>query len=211
MVSGEFFLRCRPNGGGVVLARSLYVTLFIYGIALALKSYTTTGATFGFSLPELFHQINSTIPWAGAIFAGVYVAFYTRYSNQWSYLASTYNQITAAKAPLAGHFSCNNRILVVWQAGFITDAFTLHLDRKEIFKGIIASLLKDDVIKEEVFDNFSDKELEEFKNRHSLGESNQRTQTRCAGFHRRLRALLLPMRFSAPKTTPRSSAPAGRA
>lgn len=165
-LSGEFFLRKKPNGGGIVLARSTFVSLWLYSIALFLKSYTDTGANFAFSASELKTDINATLPWLGAIFAAIYAAFYTRYSNQWSYLATTYNQFMAAKTSIPAGSYIAKRSLVYWQAGFVSDAFTLHLDRKPIFKGVIDHLLKDPVVCREILANFSDKELEEFTRRH---------------------------------------------
>jgi len=164
--SGEFFLKRRPNGGGVVFARSIYVTLLFYSVALALKSATDSGAILSFSFPELTHDINETIPWAGAIFAGVYAAFYTRYASQWSYLASTYNQLMAAKSSITQDQADSNQSLINWQAGFVSDAYTLHLDRKPIFKGGSDNLLNDEKVKAVILSNFDGEDLEEFSRRH---------------------------------------------
>lgn len=165
-LSGEFFLKPRPNGGGVVLARSICVTFLLYIVALAAKSSTDLCATLSFSFVELQHDVNDTIPWAGAIFAGVYAAFYARYSSQWSYLASTYNQLMAAKSSMSQEVASGNQPLISWQAGFVSDAYTLHLDRKPIYMGVIAHLLADENIKAEILNNFDGVDLEEFKRRH---------------------------------------------
>jgi len=166
ILSGEFFLKRHSNGGGVVLARSIFVTLLFYIVALALKSTTDSGATLSFSFSELTHDVNETIPWAGAIFAGVYAAFYTRFSNQWSYLASTYNQLMAAKSSITQDQANSNQSLINWQAGFVSDAYTLHLDRKPIFKGIIDHLLSDEKVKDAILKNFDGDDLKEFERRH---------------------------------------------
>ena len=59
-----------------------------------------------------------------------------------------------------------NKSLVNWQAGFVSDCFTLHLDRKPIFQGVITELMKDATLKKAIIDNFSDGEKEEFMRRH---------------------------------------------
>jgi hypothetical protein len=165
-LSGEFLLKRRANGGSVVLWRSIFVTALVYLLAVALKSLTDDGATFSFSFLELRREVNGTIPWAGALFAGVYAAFYARYSNQWSYLASTYNQIMAVKAEIGHRQATNNLALLSWQAGFISDAFTVHLDQKPIFKGVIEQFLNDQDIRSRVLKNFNGEEREEFIRRH---------------------------------------------
>lgn len=170
-LSGEFLLKRHPNGGGIILARSSYVTFLLYLVALAIKSSTDSGSNLSFSFSELIRDVHATIPWAGAIFAGVYASFYTRYSNQWSYLASTYNQLMAAKCSVTKEQASANDSFINWQAAFASDAFTLHLDRKEIFKGVIDHFLTDQIIKKAILANFSDKELDEFERRHGLESS----------------------------------------
>ncbi len=88
LLSGECLLARRPNGGGVILARSIYVSVIVYAVSLIIKSGTEPEAMLSFSFAELKRNINETIPWVGTIFAGVYAALYTRYSSQWSYLVS---------------------------------------------------------------------------------------------------------------------------
>ena len=168
VLSGEYLLHSRPNGGGVVLARSSLVSFMFYGVALIFKEVLTPGALFEFSQIAFKNAVGTTIPWFGAIFAATYASFYARYSSQWTYLANTYNQFMAVKASAQSQsIGVNtNKSLVNWQAGFVSDCFTLHLDRKPIFEGVIAELMKDPLLKQEILDNFSDDEREEFVRRH---------------------------------------------
>ena len=168
LLSGENLLHNRPNGGSVVLARSILVSLIIYGAVLTLKEVLKPGALFEFSQIAFKNAIDTTIPWFGAIFAATYASFYTRYSSQWTYLANTYNQFMAVKASMSPKLtSANaNQSLVNWQAGFVSDCFTLHLDRKPIFKGVITELMKDAILRKAILENFSDGDIDEFLRRH---------------------------------------------
>ncbi|KER81306.1 hypothetical protein [Xanthomonas arboricola] len=141
-LSGEFLLRSRPNGGTAVLFRSLWVTTLICAMVLPIKSYCAADTELAFSAAQLKVELGQMIPWFGAVFAGTYAAFYSRFAAQWSYLASLYNQITAtiASAP-AGHFP--NEALIGWKAAFIEDAQDLHLARKSMFASVIKGFLQD--------------------------------------------------------------------
>ncbi len=68
-----------------------------------------------------------------AVFGGVYLALYARFSSQWAYLASLYNQIKQTEAT-AG---VNVDVLASWKAGFIEDAENLHLACKSSFAPVI--------------------------------------------------------------------------
>lgn len=140
-LAGEFFLRNRPNGGTAVLLRSLWVTSLICAIVLPIKSYFAAGTELVFSAAQLKVEIGQMIPWFGAVFAGAYAAFYTRFAAQWGYLAALYNQLmaTLASAP-PGQFP--NQTLIDWNAAFIEDAQDLHLARKSMFASVIRELLQ---------------------------------------------------------------------
>jgi hypothetical protein len=140
-LSCEFVLRRMPNGGTAVLIRSSIISLFLYLIAIALKSRIAPGATWHFDSAAFRMLIAETIPWFGAIFAGVYVALYSRFASQWNYLASLYNQImqTAVANPPNG--ISHESALRLWQAGFIEDAEGLHLAGKPMFASVIRSML----------------------------------------------------------------------
>ena len=143
----EFVLRYMPNGGKAVLLRSLALTLFLYLVAIAVRSFTRDGSTFEFSLDQLLREIHDTIPWAGALFGGVYLALYSRFSSQWTYLAALYNQLMEASLRQdEENFSDEN--YAAWQAAFIEDAVRMHLATKEGFIGAIRMMLDDESVVE---------------------------------------------------------------
>ena len=99
-VSGEKFLDWfkRPNGGGMVFFRSLWVTFLIFWMALWLRSVFRATWPLTFVPSQLFHGLPETLPWIGAIFAFTYAALYARFSSQWTYLAGFFNQISQTQA-----------------------------------------------------------------------------------------------------------------
>lgn len=140
ILSAEFLFDKRANGGTVVLFRSLWVTAIVYTVALLVKEVTDPASIpWTWSVRSLVTAIYETIPWIGAIFAGAYVAFYTRFSSQWTYLAGLYNQILQAQAASPAPKS---KTLDVWWAAFIEDALELHLATKPMFAALIRYLLK---------------------------------------------------------------------
>jgi hypothetical protein len=102
-LSCEFVLKRMPNGGTAVLLRSVLISIGLYLVVIAFKSRITPGATWSFDSAVFRSLLADTIPWFGAIFAGVYVALYSRFASQWNYVASLYNQImqTAVQHPRA--------------------------------------------------------------------------------------------------------------
>lgn len=170
-LSGEYMLKSKPNGGDIVLLRAIHSTFFIYLMTILLHEITKPNAILTFSQEELISAVHKSIPWLGAIFAATYATFYTRYSSQWTYLANTYNQFMAVKSVQNDHVMNLDheaaKALNNWMAGFVSDCFTLHLDRKPIFKGIIENLMKDEKIKELILGNFEGEEKQEFIRRHS--------------------------------------------
>lgn len=147
LLSGEFLLRYIPNGGTVVLLRSVLVTVIAYVCALAAWSYLRENATLTFSPKQLSMDIRETFPWTGAIFAGSYAALYSRFSAQWSYLADLFNQISAASVTLEceggleGKDNKPNDAMAHWKAAFIEDAMNLHLEKKIAFTNAVAQML----------------------------------------------------------------------
>ena len=55
----------------------------------------------------------------------------------------------SVKCGIAQNDQLSNKTLINWQVGFIADAHTLHLDSKELFAGVIRSLLAQTAILEE--------------------------------------------------------------
>ncbi|MGH9256831.1 MAG: hypothetical protein ACRD3C_19900, partial [Vicinamibacterales bacterium] len=90
--------------------------------------------TWDFSGTELRLQLVETLPWFGAVFAGMYTALYARFASQWGYLAGVYNQIKAAEC----RGQCDANALAEWKAGFIEDAQELHLATKPAIASILS-------------------------------------------------------------------------
>lgn len=136
-----------PNGGKAVLLRSLLISAYIYLIAIGIKSATAEASTFEFSLSQLMGEVNLTIPWAGAIFGGTYIALYSRFSSQWSYLADLYNQQISAALTLSDE-QLNSVNYAIWQAAFIEDAVCMHLATKTGFSNAILAMLNEKSIRD---------------------------------------------------------------
>ena len=133
ILSAEWLLKKRPNGGTAILLRSLWIALIIYFSVLALRNVIDPGRSWNASWQELRAQLVATIPWFGAIFAAAYAALYSRFASQWSYLAGFYNQIKATECK----GECAVTPLAEWKAAFIEDAEELHLASKPVFASII--------------------------------------------------------------------------
>lgn len=143
-LSLEFLLARRANGGGVILARSLTMSIQAYALALLVKESLAPNATLVFSLEALKAAIVETIPWYGAIFAGAYAALYSRFSAQWTYLADLYNQIMAVQCSGAS----DAEAVVLWKAAFMEDADDLHLATKPMFASVINAMLAEKPVRE---------------------------------------------------------------
>jgi hypothetical protein len=146
-LSGEFLLSRTSNSGFIVFIRSVLVALILYAIAVAMKSYTREEAILSFSSSQLRKEIAETIPWFGAVFAGAYASFYARFSSQWNYLASLYNQIMSTRCSMTETQLGSCQDLIHWEAGFIEDAMDLHLACKPMFFPMVKMLLEDERVK----------------------------------------------------------------
>lgn len=144
LLTGEWLLNGRPNGGDVILVRSLLISLVLYIPAMALHSWAGSGWSFDFDLHALGQEVHDTLPWIGAIFAGAYVALYTRFSAQWSYLADVHNQIMAAECAIADPTTRQRKNLDIWEAAFVEDAVSLHLAMKKGFAELVWDHLQDE-------------------------------------------------------------------
>lgn len=152
LVSGEFMLDVGyrygyANGGTMIFLRSVWVTLWLFLLALLLHSGTYADWTWNVCLWRLDatkfkKEIANNVPWLGAIFAGAYVALYTRFSAQYSYLQQAYNQLmeTSASAP---RDECASEVIHSWWAAFIEDAQDLHLATKGSFAVAIWFMLEE--------------------------------------------------------------------
>lgn len=127
--SAEFFLeKTGANGSDIIIARSFFVTLWI-GIVVFFRWFILNGSfcTDNFSL-------TSTLTWLALLFGAVYTSLYVKFSSQWSYLATLYNQIKQVEIQIHSNEKISEsalKLLSEWKAGYIEDAFTLHLYAKK--------------------------------------------------------------------------------
>ena len=103
---------------------------------------------------QLLRDFGETIPWLRAVFAGVYIALYTRFAAQFSYLANVYNQMMATQAMIKDPDS--NEKIRRWKTGLVEDAQDLHLATKPMFATIVWHLLLDEHIVKEFDESVSD-------------------------------------------------------
>ncbi|HEY4320120.1 MAG TPA: hypothetical protein VGM77_02990 [Gemmatimonadales bacterium] len=150
VLSGEWMLTFksrRPNGGSVILARSLWCAGIVYGLILIFRDLIDPSLSWRPSVLAARQQLLETLPWFGAIFAACYASLYSRFSAQWTYLAALYNQIVATQIGVAGSGKAGvTEMLVHWKAGFIEDADDLHLATKPVFANAIRLWLEDEAI-----------------------------------------------------------------
>lgn len=146
-LSAEWILKHRANGGDAVLLRTLFISSWLYLLAIAIRSYSEPGALLSFSIPEFKQQIGETLPWLGAILGATYAALYSRFSSQWAYLANLYNEQMAYSCSLPeGELYYEN--FTAWQAAFIEDAMLTHLATKKGFNVAIYEMLQEeDIVK----------------------------------------------------------------
>jgi hypothetical protein len=131
----------QPNGGDIVLLRAVCVALEMVLVTLILMNVLDPCLSWYFSVHALQTQLIELSPWFAAATGAVYAALYTRFSSQWSYLATLYNQIKQTEVQLLGNtaegVSNAKDKLAQWKAGYIEDAQDLHLHTKPNIAGII--------------------------------------------------------------------------
>lgn len=142
LISGEWILDTRSNGGLVILMRTAWISAFVYALAILLAEAANPKATPCFSFEELRERISETVPWLGAIVGAVYAALYARFSSQWQYLAQLYNQLMQVGMDV-GKPGFNQVRWNNWRAAFIEDAYSLHLACKPMFAAAINQMLSD--------------------------------------------------------------------
>jgi len=132
-----------PNGGGIIALRSLLTSAYIYLGVIVAEHLIDPDRSWVPSWIEFRIHVVNTLPWFGAIFAGVYAAFYTRFASQWTYLSGVYNQIKAAEC------SCGVKsdALAEWKAGFLEDSEVLHLSTKELFASIVHAWAREENVR----------------------------------------------------------------
>ncbi len=133
LISGEWVVTgcLKTNGGDAILFRTCWVTLLV-AVAVVGIRLQWVHAPNGDEIAVTQHLLDVG-GWLSAVFGGVYLALYARFSSQWAYLASLYNQIKQTEAT-AG---VNPAVLASWKAGFIEDAENLHLACKSSFAPVI--------------------------------------------------------------------------
>ena len=130
------------NGSTVIITRAFLTAAELWIVALALRNVLDPSRSWTFSSIELRNQLIGTASWFATIFAALYVAYYARFSSQWTYLAGVYNQIKAAECK--GSLDTGGKLaLADWKAGFIEDAEELHLATKPMMAAIISVWAED--------------------------------------------------------------------
>lgn len=157
LLSGEWMLNSRPNGGTVIFLRALWVTALVYCAAIVVKVLFSCPSGCSELLTVAGNAARSSfLPFAAGTFAFAYTALYARFASQWSYLASVYNQIMAAKVATSSRswlatvqdVRTESEALQKWQAAFIEDAEELHLATKPMFANVILSMLEKPGVRE---------------------------------------------------------------
>lgn len=157
-LSGEWMLGSgRPNGGDVVIFRTVWVGLLLILLMAAIKTSATP-------LPSVCAFVESA--WGKAlemlrssegpvIFGAVYAALYARFASQWTYMANLYNQIKQAEVTMqpatAGQSASVQTspplaALAQWKAGFIEDALAVHMATKPSVAGVIKAWHSDPAV-----------------------------------------------------------------
>lgn len=156
VLTGEFILKKRPNGGAVIIFRSLWVSIIAFGLAILISEGTSPNNIYPlqFSSIDLLTAINKNLDWLAAFIGFSYLALYTRFASQWNYLADLYNRIMQSRADNASNefsftykklplkkLTQKEQIYAYWMAAFIHDARDLHLSEKQTYKSVIESML----------------------------------------------------------------------
>lgn len=160
VISFEWFLSGnKANGGTIIFLRALAITLTITAIAMVLNNLINPKLILPIKWINFRQQIVDLSPWSAALFAGAYLALYTRFSAQWSYLANLYNMIKQAEISMyastadAKQRNRQKDILGQWKAGYIEDAIELHLAGKSNVAGIILAWGRDPRVRKEFCNN----------------------------------------------------------
>lgn len=141
-ISVEWLLTAqRPNGGDVIVGRAVVMAIFLGVLTLALRNIVDPGLSGPFSFTSLREQVVEIAPWFAGAVGATYAALYAKFSAQWSYLASLYNQIKQSELEMLGMDSESQdeakAKLSEWKAGYIEDAQDLHLHTKANVSAII--------------------------------------------------------------------------
>lgn len=159
ILSFEFYLSGQnANGGTVIFLRAISISLALLVITMCLHNLINPNLVYPITLDNFRNQLIQLAPWVAALFAGSYVALYTRFSAQWSYLANLYNMIKQAEISMKGTPTDQERkdqelILCQWKAGYIEDALELHLSSKSNVAAIIKAWGRNSAVEKEFREN----------------------------------------------------------
>lgn len=152
VTSGEWMLRkLKSNGGEVIAIRSMFVAVQLVACFLFLKNLIDPKLTSTISYYAFREQIIDISPLFGGLYCGIYLALYSRFSSQWTYLANVYNLIKQSEMQAPSDPILHRRWkrkLACWKAGYIEDADVLHLIGKDNVAVIVHHWGKDLMIKE---------------------------------------------------------------
>jgi hypothetical protein len=168
LLSGEFMLGRRPNGGEIVVRRTIWIgIILIVAMALIRGGFgdTSSWSAYGGCVLEAVKGMFTSAE-APTIFGATYAALYARFASQWGYIANLYNQIKQAEVEAAGSAGPATAatstsavtasptpseaalILAQWKAGFIEDALAVHMAAKPSIAGVIGAWFKDKYVKD---------------------------------------------------------------
>jgi hypothetical protein len=107
---------------------------------------------------------------------GIYTALYARFASQWNYLANLYNQMMQVGVS-AEHIQRDK--MARWKAGFVEDAYSLHLAQKPMFAEVVAHLLVDPEVRGHVVDSLTATTVNELEDavRQTLRQLGRRIPT----------------------------------
>jgi len=181
ILDGEWVFGFLPNGGTAVIARTVQLSSIAFLLTIGFDSYLDPKAQLGFDRTQFLATVRSHLPWFGVLFGGVYVALYSRFSSQWSYLAGLYNSLMQLecqepRSELKEGAKLTRRGMAC--AAFIDDTWTMHLATKPSFSSAIRALLSDESIRTVVDGWYSDHkpEYEAFQQR--IGFSRPPAETK---------------------------------
>lgn len=145
-ISGEFILKKRPNGGGVILFRTILSSSVLYLIMISVTELVNPKTVMEFSFAAFRSLLVEKISWFGAMFAAIYAALYARFSSQWTYLAGVYNSYNHTVMTCKLDESNKN----ILKAAYVLDAYYLHLAAKPMFAQSILQFLENGSVEYEV-------------------------------------------------------------
>lgn len=159
-VTGEaIWLRgYRWNGSPVVIKRAAWTGFVMFVVALGVEAglkgefaaaWVTTPAQ---AWAGVLARFGDRLPWLGAMLAGAYVGFQSRFSAQWTYLAGQFNAIQCKVIDLQTNAAvgrANVPAMVEWKTSFVADAWHLHLARARTFRYVIYQWLSEPAVARE--------------------------------------------------------------